>query len=142
MGNWPVDLAAGNLAEIAFAKLLQRRKPGHTPEFNADHRWDVKYGDLTFECKADAMTSSTGNVCIEYEWRGNPSGITTSEAKYYAVLANGLWHIAFTDVVRYYMEDYPVTTCGDSRMGRAYLIPLPAFRELCDAVFDTNGVRK
>jgi hypothetical protein len=39
----------------------------------------------TYEVKADRQINIHGNICIEYECRNKPSGITTSTAKYWAI---------------------------------------------------------
>mgnify|MGYP003146903863 FL=1 len=38
----------------------------------------------TVEVKTDFLTNETGNVAVEYESRGKPSGISTTKAKYWA----------------------------------------------------------
>lgn len=38
---------------------------------------------ITFEVKEDFLCEKTGNVGLEFEYRGRPSGIQTSEADYY-----------------------------------------------------------
>jgi hypothetical protein len=66
-------------------------------EYNSDFKYDLKEGKLKgetkfhkmlsnskIEVKFDRMTRKTGNVYIEYESRGNPSGIRTTEADYWA----------------------------------------------------------
>ena len=64
--------------------------------FNKDFKFDLDFGVLngetwfheimtnkTIEVKCDRMTTQTGNVYIEYESRGKPSGIATSQADYW-----------------------------------------------------------
>jgi len=137
--NWESDLVEGNQAEQQFAALLQLRKPGKQPEFCTDNSWDIKYGELTFECKADAKSELTGNVIIEIEFNGKPSGILVSKSKYWAVRALNRWNVAFTEVVRHHMEDYPIVKCGDGRKGKGHLMPYPDYRDLCDVVFTLDG---
>ena len=69
-------------------------------KYNSDFRYDLKYGqkeeqfihellstdgEIKLEVKSDRRAQITGNVYIEYESRGKPSGISTSEADYYAL---------------------------------------------------------
>jgi hypothetical protein len=62
-------------------------------EYNSDFRYDLEFGivegeswfhnvvsNSKIEVKTDRLTEKTGNVYIEYESRGKPSGIVTSEA--------------------------------------------------------------
>lgn len=64
--------------------------------FNKDFKFDLNFGVLNgetwfheimtnkkIEVKSDRITTKTGNVYIEYESRGKPSGIATSEADYW-----------------------------------------------------------
>ena len=64
--------------------------------FNNNFKFDLEFGQLdgetwfheimtnkTIEVKCDRMTTQTGNVYIEYESRGKPSGIATSQADYW-----------------------------------------------------------
>ena len=65
-------------------------------DFNKDFKYDLDFGVLNgetwfheimtnkkIEVKSDRITIKTGNVYIEYESRGKPSGIATSEADYW-----------------------------------------------------------
>ena len=65
-------------------------------EYNSDFKYDLKEGILKgetkfhkmlseskIEVKFDRMTRKTGNVYIEFESRGKPSGIRTTEADYW-----------------------------------------------------------
>ena len=64
--------------------------------YNNDFRYDLEFGvvegetwfhnivsNSKIEVKTDRMTESTGNVYIEYESRGKPSGIKTTQADYW-----------------------------------------------------------
>lgn len=68
---------------------------------NSDFRYDLAVGQLKgedkfhemlsnskIEVKYDKKTRETGNVYIEFESRGKPSGIATSEADYWAYFTN------------------------------------------------------
>ena len=46
-------------------------------------------GGDTIEAKRDFKVSDTGNVAIEYECRGKPSGIAITKAIWWAILLNG-----------------------------------------------------
>lgn len=65
-------------------------------EYNSDFKYDLKEGKLkgetkfhemlsnsTIEVKYDKQTRKTKNVYIEFESRGKPSGIRTTEAEYW-----------------------------------------------------------
>lgn len=62
---------------------------------NSDFRYDLKVGqikegelasiiqDKKIEVKTDLQAHETGNVYVEYESRGKPSGIAISQSDYY-----------------------------------------------------------
>ena len=66
-------------------------------KYNSDFKYDLEVGQLMGESKFHSMLSNskievkydrksreTGNVFIEFESRGKPSGIATSQADYWA----------------------------------------------------------
>ena len=63
--NFSHDLEVGQVGEKALGNILENSK---------------------IEVKTDFGTQSTGNVFVEYESRGRPSGIATSEADYWAFI--------------------------------------------------------
>jgi len=68
-------------------------------EHRSDFEYDLAFGvegelsfaDLTnkkIEVKRDRLAHKTGNIFIEYESRGKPSGIAISKSDYYAYYVN------------------------------------------------------
>lgn len=67
-------------------------------QFNSNFKYDLKRGQEgeqwfaghltgdTIECKRDFKTHKTGNVYVEFECRGKPSGIATTEAEYWVFI--------------------------------------------------------
>lgn len=70
----------------------------------ADHRFDLNLaegkvseaqvlslltGEETVEVKRDFKVSKTGNVALEFAHTGTPTGITTTEADWYAIALDG-----------------------------------------------------
>ena len=67
-------------------------------EYNNNFEYDLKVGEMyerelgnilegkRIEVKTDFLAFKTGNVFIEYESRGKPSGIAKTEAEWYAVI--------------------------------------------------------
>ena len=81
------DLEKATKTEEEVAKWLTDK--GHEIiELNNDYRYDIKTklksGDIVLlEVKEDFMCKKTGNVAVEFQCRGKPSGIAKSEADYY-----------------------------------------------------------
>lgn len=78
------DLAHGQ----AFEKLIPTLVDNEGCTFCNNKDYDVELIEdgvkVYYEVKADRMTYKTGNICIEYECFGKPSGITTTKADWYA----------------------------------------------------------
>jgi len=82
------DLINGQYFEIRFLKHIPhksyKQSQGNFKEY--DLIVYKKNGLIsTYEIKADYKISKTNNICIEYECRKKPSGITTSTAKYWGI---------------------------------------------------------
>ena len=110
-----------------------------TVDFNSDFRHDLEVGQLsekfladllenrTIEVKRDFLASKTGNVFVEYESRGKPSGIATSTADYWAfvldderiiMIPRGLLKV----MAREAFEAESLATGGDSNTSRGVLV--------------------
>jgi hypothetical protein len=101
--NFRKDLKIGQEAEKAAFEALSKRLTFDSVEYNHDNRYDfkVKKGELekTYEVKRDLMCGQTGNFALEYECRGKPSGIVTTQADYWIYqLDDGFYLISVTDL--------------------------------------------
>lgn len=88
-------------------------------EYNNDFRHDLKVGQVaekelgnilqnaTIEVKYDQQYLRTGNFYIEYISRGKRSGISTSEADYWALIGElGQIHIIKTELLRERLKEF------------------------------------
>ena len=107
---------------------------------------DLKYGegredalyhvftDAKVEVKSDRKAQRTGNVFIEYEYRGRPSGIAATTADWWA-LEVGLdrWVLirteALRDLARQAIRDGRSKYGGDHYRTQGALVPLKALLE-------------
>jgi hypothetical protein len=114
---------------------------------NNDFRFDLKRGqnyenklaDIlkmdTIEVKTDFQACFTGNIAIEYESRGKPSGIATSEASHYCYMLTdnleGQNILISTEKLkkkcRWFWKNGRTTTGGDDYTSKLILIPLSEF---------------
>jgi len=89
MGNYNFrqDLQVSKETEKEVADILARLYSAKIKEFRTDNKYDIlaeiEGSDVKFEVKEDFMCVDTGNVAVEYECRGKPSGISTSDADFY-----------------------------------------------------------
>jgi hypothetical protein len=97
----------------------------------------------TVEVKKDFKTHQTGNIAVEYESRGKPSGIVTTEAKWWAfVLVNKNLEITMIilfktenlkSVCREYLNTKRDVNGGDNDTSRMILLPLKDMLALLEA---------
>jgi hypothetical protein len=113
--------------------------------FNNDFRYDLEVGqegerlvDALFkskriEVKRDSWVGRTGNIAIEYESRGKPSGIATTEAEYWIIIFSREYEDKvmlvleterLKEVARKYLKEGNIKSMGDSNTSKAVLIPL------------------
>ncbi|HIB77447.1 MAG TPA: hypothetical protein EYO58_07495 [Flavobacteriales bacterium] len=113
--------------------------------FNNDFRYDLEIGkegerivdslfkDKRIEVKRDSWVGRTGNIAIEYESRGKPSGIATTKAEYWIIIFSReyddkvmlvLETERLKEVARRYLLNKEIKKMGDSNTSLCVLIPL------------------
>lgn len=135
------DLLLGKKYEVMLLDYLDKDEYDEV-EFAPNQRfveWDVKVrrGQLEakYEVKADRLTAKTGNFCIEYECAGQPSGISTTQANYYAYFVldgshQDLYLIPVERIKELIAQGaYKKMNGGDGYRSRFYLIPKAVFAE-------------
>lgn len=84
----------------------------------------------TVEVKADLKVDKTGNVFIEYEQKGRPSGVAVTQATHWCIrVVNGRWVLLEVEelrkLVRLAMKDkHRCVVGGDYDRYRGVLIPV------------------
>lgn len=116
--GFDIDLLDGVAREEAFARLLVRAR---------------------FEHKRDESCIKTGNLFIEYESRGRPSGIAVTTADWWAFEYQPIsWLVLPTDKLKSYArrayQTGKVILGGDNDTSKGVLVPItwlvaPAERE-------------
>lgn len=108
---------------------------------NSDFKYDLKVGILAekhladiltakkIEVKHDLQAHKTGNTFIEYEYRGMPSGISTTEADFYAIIvSNEIIYLVETgklkELCRGYIGTNKDVRGGDIDASKGVLLPL------------------
>ncbi|HEV3004024.1 MAG TPA: hypothetical protein VGX78_06155, partial [Pirellulales bacterium] len=96
--NWCRDKAASDAAETRLANWL--RKCGWEP-LRTVGRADVDLVvQTTIEVKLDRIAPTSGNAAVEVARDGRPSGVLTSTAAYWAIVAGAQAVIVRTEVLR------------------------------------------
>jgi len=122
--GFDLDLADGQYAEGKLAAILSEQGP--LVEVKSD-------GGL------DAEGNRTGNVYVEVEYRGQPSGLATTEATWWAIeleaaLGGDLWLIVKTSTLKAICRDTfafrkekgwaTLVPGGDDKASKGVLIPV------------------
>jgi hypothetical protein len=108
--NWDIDLDYGYDGESRVLDLLN--------------------GANKVEVKTDTMAQRTGNIAVEFRCNGKPSGISTTEADYWAFVVLGGRVIYFIEVNRLKQlarEEYKISGSvkgGDYHLSEMILIPI------------------
>lgn len=111
--------------------------PSNFPDWDIEATNPSKSNTLTFEVKNDELAEDTGNVGIEFECRGKPSGIVTTKSDYWVHRYDGRFHFILTTKLRRIVGDIAHVEVygGDIGSGtRMYLIRKTKFVEVCDFV--------
>ena len=106
------------------------------PDFDKDLKFGEKYENELqkavegkVECKTDRICQKTGNVFIEIESRGKPSGIKTTKSKYFAICLwleqrdLQTWVLIPTKILKKLMKSFPIKNGGDNWTSRGHIIP-------------------
>ena len=81
------DIKIANKTERKVAQILINVYKAKILHFEDTYKYDIlveiQEKEYTFEIKEDFMCKDTGNVSVEFSFRGNPSGIQKTEADFY-----------------------------------------------------------
>ena len=112
---------------------------------NSDFKYDLLVGleyegkvadmlrNKKVEVKTDFIAHKTGNIAIEFQSRGKPSGISITEADYYVYLIpfaplSEIMIVAkvseLKKITRIFGKQNGVKTMGDSNTSKSVLIPI------------------
>jgi len=122
--SWIASKAAGDRAEIALAEWF------HTRGWSAFKSLSRADFDLLLTCevevKRDLKSSETGNVAVEVAYHGQPSGIITSPATYWAFVLDGEAVLIKTADLRAAVltGKYRDVSAGDGLAATVRLVPL------------------
>ena len=86
--NFDEDLPIAKVTEREVANILETTFNATILGYGNTNTWDIHArmsngGERFFEVKEDFSCEKTGNVGLEFECRGKPSGIAVSKADYY-----------------------------------------------------------
>ena len=122
--EWKKTLAFGNLYEEILKELIPHKECIQSIK----GEYDLILDGIKYEVKADRFMFKTGNVLIEYESNKKASGISITEADYYAIfeLDNDkyeLYLIPVQEIKQLISEkSYKCKiSCGYNKLSKCYL---------------------
>jgi len=106
------------------------------PDFDKDLKFGEKYEndfqkavEGKVECKTDRRCKDTGNVYIEIESRGKPSGIYTTKSRNYAICLwvekrkDQIWVLIPVKILKKLVKSYPIKWGGDYNSSKGHIVP-------------------
>tara|TARA_B110000977_G_scaffold25830_1_gene31940 strand:+ start:15680 stop:16048 length:369 start_codon:yes stop_codon:yes gene_type:complete len=106
------------------------------PEFDKDLKFGQQYENELqemlegkIEVKTDRRCKTTGNLFVEIESRGKPSGVFSTKSKYYAFCLweekrkLQIWVLIPTKILKKLMKKYPIKNGGDNWTSKGHIIP-------------------
>lgn len=115
---------------------------------NSDFKYDLEIGqvgetmlneilhDSTIEVKRDSWICKSGNIAVEYESRGKPSGIAKTQATHWCFIFSGDYNDEVMVLIeterlkrisRIFFKKGSVKSMGDNNTSKAVLIPVEKF---------------
>ena len=129
-------------------KTIERRLRQLRQTDGIEKRWDLNIceglvreelanrlvdGRLSVEVKSDYVVQQSGNVAIEYRYRGQPSGIAATKAEYWWIFFSGKFYFDEVSVVikterlralaRHHYERGHISIGGDDNASEMVLVP-------------------
>ena len=110
-------------------------------EYNNDFKYDLLVGQHAenflgqllagkkIEVKLDKLAHRTGRVFVEFESRGKPSGLATTQADYWCYILEGIGAVIVNTermkkVARQALKKYGEKRGGDSNTSRGVLVEI------------------
>lgn len=110
------DLQIGKEAEVEFIQRMEQTNRGYTDfqlnesdDLQQLRKYDVSFKnaqgkELKQEVKCDVRSSETGNFQIEVMYKGNISGILTTEAELFVIKSQDSFYIFRTATLRQLLQ--------------------------------------
>lgn len=144
VGEWAERKLVEDLAEVyPFIGVLIQSRQVIFNNWNSDFDIGIPLFNsgrtLHIEVKNDSLKEHTGNVAIEFECRGKPSGIAVTKAKWWASYYKNEFHILPVEILKDMIEKKKYKTWvygGDDQAAKMYLFSQTLFNEWSFTVND------
>lgn len=133
------DLPRGHVGEDIVMEYLKREGHKSVKRIIGNHKeYDILIDDgkISIEVKMDVMSKETGNIAVEHENYGKPSGIKTTTANYWAFIYwyKDEWYggIFQTKALKKICKKAWSVNGGDDMASKIYLISVSKAHKLMD----------
>ena len=128
--EWLKAKAQGDQAELAIAGWFRGRGYQVTKSLGAES-FDLLL-QASLEVKNDLKAEASGRVAIEVSYRGQPSGLMTTSASWFAIVVGREAILSKTDALRECIRigKYPTCLGGDNKSSGLVLLPIAVLRGL------------
>lgn len=131
------DLKFGQKYEQLLTTIIENQGFEFCDNKDYDVKIIVNGEEVFYEVKADKLTHKTNNICIEFDCRNKPSGITTTKSNYYAyfvVKPNNEYDVYIIPVKsilkRIKKKEYKyIINGGDDKLSKFYLFNKLSFEK-------------
>jgi len=127
MNTFERDKERGEGFEYHLLNEIKKKYPNAYKIKGYENRADLIIPELKIgiECKLDLMCEKTGNLAIEYEHTGKPSGIWVTKSKYWAIAFNrGGWKYMVIPVEELQFHCSLAKRVEGAESSKLYLIPV------------------
>ncbi len=130
MGKFEDDLTKGKKAEEYICKFLHKWFPRASVFYGKKKEYDIDIPEIieTMEVKYDRLSKKTGNVAIEFEFCGKPSGVNATTANKWCIVfgKEDGWFFCFVavDKLKKLCENKRAVSGGDDYLAKMYLLPI------------------
>jgi hypothetical protein len=131
------DLKYGKIGEGVILELIKKKNPDAILENGYQKGYDIYIPkkDLKIEVKTDRKSRHTNNIAVECSYKGMPSGIQTTQSKYWVVIFHDeTWKYGVIESKKLYdlCQNISPIKAGDGAM--CHLVPKDTFKHTCRAV--------
>ena len=145
--SFQTDLAFGEQGELFVLKKLHYKYPKAYKVEGYCKEWDlfVPEKEIGIEVKSDRATHKTGNVVIENKYGGEPSGIETTKATWWAYITKNNLYWITPDKIKECIKDNNLQSLdcaplgGDTKRKNLYLIKETLFKQYTTSSEKING---
>ena len=139
--SFSADLAIGESVEEKFLNVIRNKYPSAVkiPNKFSDYDIFIPEKDLKIEVKYDKKSNETGNIVIEIEMFGKPSGLMATKADLWVFYDDKDFMVISPKDITYFLFvnqhiHKEILGLGDTQKKKAFLVPKDKLFEACTRI--------